>query len=57
MDRSFRSLALAMGLAVFLVYLVMASQFESFLYPFVIILAVLFFLPSGLFGRRGAEAP
>ena len=24
---------------------------------FVIILAVLFFLPSGLFGRRGAEAP
>jgi HAE1 family hydrophobic/amphiphilic exporter-1 len=41
-----RSLALAMGLAIFLVYLVMASQFESFLHPFVII----FTLPLGAIG-------
>ena len=34
---------MAMALAVFLVYLVMASQFESFLHPFVII----FSLPLG----------
>lgn len=46
MNRSFRSLLLAMGLAVFLVYLVMASQFESFLHPFVII----FTLPLGAIG-------
>jgi HAE1 family hydrophobic/amphiphilic exporter-1 len=46
MSRSLRSLMLAMGLAIFLVYLVMASQFESFLHPFVIILS----LPLGAVG-------
>jgi HAE1 family hydrophobic/amphiphilic exporter-1 len=46
LQASFRSLALAMGLAIFLVYLVMASQFESFLHPFVII----FTLPLGAIG-------
>jgi HAE1 family hydrophobic/amphiphilic exporter-1 len=40
------SLLMAMGLAIFLVYLVMASQFESFLHPFVII----FTLPLGAIG-------
>jgi HAE1 family hydrophobic/amphiphilic exporter-1 len=43
---SLRSLMLAMGLAIFLVYLVMASQFESFLHPFIII----FTLPLGAIG-------
>jgi HAE1 family hydrophobic/amphiphilic exporter-1 len=37
---SFRSLQLALLLAVFLVYLVMASQFESFLHPFVILMTI-----------------
>jgi len=46
LQRSYRSLGLAMGLAIFLVYLVMASQFESFLHPFVII----FTLPLGAIG-------
>ena len=46
MQRSMRSLILAMALAIFLVYLVMASQFESFLHPFVII----FTLPLGAIG-------
>jgi len=41
-----KSLLLAMALAIFLVYLVMASQFESFLHPFVI----LFSLPLGGIG-------
>ena len=41
-----RSLMMAMALAAFLVYLVMASQFESFLLPFVII----FTLPLGAIG-------
>ena len=52
MARSLRSLLLAMGLAIFLVYLVMASQFESFLHPFVII----FTLPLGAIGVIGALA-
>ncbi len=46
MARSLRSLLMAMALAIFLVYLVMASQFESFLHPFVII----FTLPLGAIG-------
>ena len=46
MDVSFRSLRFALLLAIFLVYLVMASQFESFLHPFVII----FTIPLALIG-------
>ncbi|AKS40833.1 efflux RND transporter permease subunit [Wenzhouxiangella marina] len=40
MQRAFRSLVVALALAVFLVYLVMASQFESLLHPFVILLSI-----------------
>jgi HAE1 family hydrophobic/amphiphilic exporter-1 len=46
MQQSFRSLMMAFALAVFLVYLVMASQFESLRHPFVI----LFTIPMGLIG-------
>ena len=46
MTMSFRSLQMALLLAIFLVYLVMASQFESFLHPFVI----LFTIPLALIG-------
>jgi multidrug efflux pump subunit AcrB len=46
MQASFESLWFAMLLAVFLVYIVMASQFESLLHPFVI----LFSIPLGLIG-------
>jgi HAE1 family hydrophobic/amphiphilic exporter-1 len=42
MATSFSSMRLAFGLAVFLVYLVMASQFESLLHPFVIMFSVPF---------------
>jgi len=38
--RSYRSLVLALILAVFLVYLVMAAQFESFVHPFIIMFTV-----------------
>lgn len=44
--QSARSLVFAFGLAIFLVYLVMASQFESLLHPFVI----LFTIPLALVG-------
>ncbi|MCO5055941.1 efflux RND transporter permease subunit [Thermomonas sp.] len=47
---SLRSLLFAFALAVFMVYLVMASQFESLLHPFVI----LFTIPLALVGAVGA---
>ncbi len=50
--RSLGSLTFAMALAIFLVYLVMASQFESFLHPFVVI----FTLPLGAIGVVAALA-
>ncbi len=40
LDSSIKSLFFAFGLAIFLVYLVMASQFESLLHPFVIMFSV-----------------
>jgi len=40
MERSYNSLIMALSLAVFLVYLVMASQFESLLHPFIILLSI-----------------
>jgi HAE1 family hydrophobic/amphiphilic exporter-1 len=46
MRDSFRSMQFALVLAVFLVYLVMASQFESLVHPFVI----LFTIPLALVG-------
>ncbi|MGY0798659.1 efflux RND transporter permease subunit [Lysobacter sp. A286] len=46
LSSSIRSLSLAFGLAIFLVYLVMASQFESLLHPFVI----LFTIPLAMVG-------
>jgi len=46
MAASFKSLIFALTLAIFLVYLVMASQFESLLHPFII----LFTIPLALVG-------
>ncbi len=46
MNNSFKSLLFALALAVFLVYLIMASQFESLLHPFVIF----FSIPLALIG-------
>ncbi|KVX01465.1 efflux RND transporter permease subunit [Shewanella frigidimarina] len=40
MEHSFDSLKIALVLAIFLVYLVMASQFESLLHPLLILIAV-----------------
>ncbi|GLP94874.1 efflux RND transporter permease subunit [Paraferrimonas sedimenticola] len=40
MESSFRSLQIALLLAVFLVYVVMASQFESLLHPLLILVAI-----------------
>ena len=40
MRRSFRDLAFAFGLAILLVYMILAAQFESFVHPFTILMAV-----------------
>ncbi|MGJ4801704.1 efflux RND transporter permease subunit [Luteimonas sp. SDU82] len=50
LGESVRSLVFAFALAVFLVYLVMASQFESLLHPFVI----LFTIPLAMVGAIAA---
>ncbi len=52
MQRSFRSLTMAGLLALFLVYLVMACEFESLIHPFV----VMFTVPLGAIGMLGALA-
>jgi len=49
METSFRSMRLAILLAIFMVYLVMASQFESLLHP----LVILFSVPLALIGLIG----
>lgn len=46
MQDSFRSMQFALALAIFLVYLVMASQFESLIHP----LVILFTIPLALVG-------
>jgi hydrophobic/amphiphilic exporter-1 (mainly G- bacteria), HAE1 family len=50
MTKSFRSLQMAILLAVFLVYLVMASQFESFLYPLIIMFTVPLAMTGAVYG-------
>ncbi len=50
MRRSFRDLAFAFGLALILVYMILAAQFESFVHPVTILVAV----PLALVGALGA---
>ncbi len=50
MGQSFRDLGFAFGLALLLVYMILAAQFESFLHPFTILLSV----PLALIGAIAA---
>ncbi|MCG9756034.1 efflux RND transporter permease subunit [Shewanella insulae] len=50
MEHSFQSLQIALVLAVFLVYLVMASQFESLVHPLLILIAVPMAVGGSIFG-------
>lgn len=52
MRRSFRELAFAFGMALLLVYMILAAQFESFVHPFTILLSV----PLALVGAVAALA-
>ena len=49
MQSSFRSMQFALALAIFLVYLVMAAQFESLIHPLVIMLSVPLALVGAVF--------
>lgn len=57
LDASVRSLLFAFGLAVFLVYLVMASQFESLLHPFVILFTIPLALVGAVLALRLSGSP
>ena len=57
MQSSYRSLQMAILLAVFLVYLVMAAQFESFLYPFIIMFTVPLALVGAIYGLVATSTP
>ncbi|NOX37260.1 MAG: efflux RND transporter permease subunit [Calditrichaeota bacterium] len=46
MQRSLRSIQLALALSVILVYMILAAQFESLIYPFIILITV----PLGILG-------
>ena len=50
MRRSFRDLTLAFTLAIALVYMILAAEFESFLHPFTIMLCVPLSLIGAVFG-------
>ncbi|MGI9190388.1 MAG: efflux RND transporter permease subunit [Longimicrobiaceae bacterium] len=57
LDEGVRSMQLALLLAIFLVYLVMASQFESFLHPFVILFSVPLALSGALIALWVTRTP
>ena len=50
LDEAFATMLLALGLSIFLVYLVMASQFESLLHPLVILFTVPLALAGAVIG-------
>jgi len=50
MDTSFKSMLFAIGLAIFLVYLVMAATFENLLHPFIIMFTIPFALVGVILG-------
>lgn len=50
METSFNSMLFAIGLAIFLVYLVMAATFENMIHPFVIMFTIPFALVGAILG-------
>jgi HAE1 family hydrophobic/amphiphilic exporter-1 len=57
MAASMRSVYLALALAIFLVYVVMASQFESLVQPFVILCSLPLAFVGVIFALRALEVP
>lgn len=57
LDEAYKSLTLAVILAILLVYMIMASQFQSFLYPFIIMFSVPLAFTGGIIGLFLARIP
>lgn len=57
MQQSLGSLQFALGLAVFLVYVIMASTFENIVHPFVILFSVPLAIVGAVFGLAVAGSP
>lgn len=57
MVEAFSDLGLALVLAIILVYMVMASQFESLLFPFIIMFSMPLGFAGGIFGLFAAGKP
>ena len=57
LDASVKSLIFALALAIFLVYLVMASQFESLLHPFVIMFSIPLALVGAVLALKVTSTP
>lgn len=57
LDASVSSLIFALSLAIFLVYLVMASQFESMLHPFVIMFSIPLALVGAVLALKLTQTP
>ena len=50
MNESFTQLGTVLIVAVLLVYMIMASQFESFIYPFIVMFSMPLAITGGIFG-------
>ncbi len=57
MTDAFSSLMLALVMAVLLVYMVMAAEFESFMYPFIVLLSIPIAISGGIFGLSVVGEP
>ena len=55
LDRTWGALSLSFGLAIAIIYLLMAALFDSFLYPLVILMAVPFAMTGGVLGAAVAH--
>jgi HAE1 family hydrophobic/amphiphilic exporter-1 len=50
MNEAFANLGLALIISLFLIYMILAAQFEGFLFPFIVMFSVPLALTGGLFG-------
>ncbi len=57
MTEAFGSLQLALIMAILLVYMVMAAEFESLLYPFIVLFSIPIAITGGLFGLAVVGEP
>ncbi len=57
MAEAFGSLQLALVMAILLVYMVMAAEFESLLYPFIVLFSIPIAITGGLFGLAVVGEP